>query len=318
MVIHHIFSAQKLIASIINPQLLQLKLAQITSSPSSTTHVPPVPDSDNNDGDGESTCSTSGFVSTATITPSQSPPLLNSLATRMSMSMSVPRILNWSEEEDEVYATDEEEGSSTSSSNTNSNNSVYHDCSLKVEDQEPRLFIRSSSLRIPNNSSGSKNNGCNNGDIITSTEKKIVRFADCLGLDLADVKVFLQGEVPEVPEKAYMDLNPADRYTEDEDGKSGSGSGGSVSHQHQQPRPLPPPLLNLNPIFPFPSTSLPPQLFHAKVQHQKVLLESCNYDTKTGCLTGLVRVLNLEYHKALYVRWTVDGWISWGEEMVGG
>jgi len=45
-------------------------------------------------------------------------------------------------------------------------------------------------------------------DEASSSEKKIVRFADSLGLDLADVKLFLD-EIPNVPKSAFRDLQVA-------------------------------------------------------------------------------------------------------------
>lgn len=61
---------------------------------------------------------------------------------------------------------------------------------------------RSSSLK------SSRTNGNTNG----AGEKKIVRFADVLGLDLADVHTFLD-EIPRIPKSAFKDLKNVDLTT---------------------------------------------------------------------------------------------------------
>jgi hypothetical protein len=63
--------------------------------------------------------------------------------------------------------------------------------------------IRSSSLKTTKTPPG------------TPGQKKIVRFADCLGLDLVDVKLFLD-EIPNVPKSAYSDLQDALDLREEE------------------------------------------------------------------------------------------------------
>lgn len=118
----------------------------------------------------------------------------------------------------------------------------------------------------------------------TPGRKKIVRFADVLGLDLADVRTFLD-EIPKIPKSAYDELQ--------------------TSHEPEQ-------LISLGqrldkiivPLFQQPG-SLPH--FLDSVQLQNVALENAAV-TDPICLTisGLVRVRNLDFHKSVHVRYTLD------------
>lgn len=87
---------------------------------------------------------------------------------------------------------------SSNSSNSSSNSSTPNareSCGNQVEDEEDEhpenklRYQRSSSLKSGKTPPG-------------TPMKKIVRFADAMGLDLIDIKVFMD-EIPRVPKEAY-------------------------------------------------------------------------------------------------------------------
>lgn len=128
----------------------------------------------------------------------------------------------------------------------------------------------------------------------TPGRKKIVRFADVLGLDLADVRTFMD-EIPRVPNSAYDDLQ-------------------STLQAHEMPTAI-----SLGqrcdkvivPLFQQPCT-LPN--FLDVVQTYNVALENAAV-TDPICLTitGLVRVRNLDFHKSVHVRYSLDAWQSFSD-----
>ncbi|XP_031631507.1 glycogen-binding subunit 76A isoform X2 [Contarinia nasturtii] len=152
---------------------------------------------------------------------------------------------------------------------------------LSEDDEEPLprpdRFRRSSSLKTGKTPPG------------TPGRKKIVRFADVLGLDLADVRTFLD-EIPKVPKSAFDELI------------------------------IPPePLISLGqrldkiivPLFQQPGAS---PNFLDVVQIQNVALENAAV-TDPICLTitGVVRVRNLDFHKSVHVRYSLDAWKSYSD-----
>lgn len=149
----------------------------------------------------------------------------------------------------------------------------------------------------------------------TPGRKKIVRFADALGLDLALVRTFLD-EVPNVPPSAFSDLNGV----EDQEVSSSpfaltisTFSGGRTTTSSYMPvshsRILPPSnfsqqLRSLVASFTQPG-SLPN--FLELVKQQKICLETaCLVDEMR--LRGVVRVLNIDFHKSVIIRFTTDEW----------
>ncbi|XP_050351557.1 glycogen-binding subunit 76A isoform X2 [Nymphalis io] len=141
------------------------------------------------------------------------------------------------------------------------------------EDDKPQRVRRCSSLKTGKTPPG------------TPGRKKIVRFADVLGLDLADVKTFMD-EIPVIPKSAYDDLSGCD--------------------VHNSPPSRPPPrlgALTLVPLF---------QLTRdvtEKLEKQTVCLESsrvCDGVHVTIC--GSVRVRNLDFHKTVHIRYTMNRW----------
>lgn len=155
------------------------------------------------------------------------------------------------------------------------------DNEMEDDDDTPRKerFRRCSSLKTGKTPPG------------TPGRKKIVRFADVLGLDLADVRTFLD-EIPKIPKSAYDELEvpPLDS----EPISLGQRLDKIIVPLFQQPGALPN-FLNI-------------------VQTQNVLLENAAV-TDPICLTisGLVRVRNLDFHKSVHVRYSLDAWQSYSD-----
>lgn len=124
----------------------------------------------------------------------------------------------------------------------------------------------------------------------TPGRKKIVRFADVLGLDLADVRTFLD-EVPKIPKSAYEDLDV------------------TMPTQSMQ---LGPPLEKvLVPLFQQPGC-LP--VFMDRLRDMQVCLESAAVtDPISLTITGCVRVRNLDFHKSVHIRYSMDNWRSYSD-----
>lgn len=174
------------------------------------------------------------------------------------------------------------------STNTKSTLSVEnftngHSSDNEIDDEGPILraerFRRSSSLKTGKTPPG------------TPGRKKIVRFADVLGLDLADVRTFLD-EIPKIPKSAFDELQ--------------------TTHDPEPPISLG---QRLDKII-VPLFQQPGQLPHFLdvVQLQNVALESAAV-TDPICLTisGVVRVRNLDFHKSVYVRYSLDGWQTYSD-----
>lgn len=124
----------------------------------------------------------------------------------------------------------------------------------------------------------------------TPGRKKIVRFADVLGLDLADVRTFLD-EVPKIPKSAYEDL---------------------IVTLQEQVLQLGPPLEKvLVPLFQQPGC-LPG--FMERLRANQVCLESAAVtDPISLTITGCVRVRNLDFHKSVHIRYSLDSWRSYSD-----
>lgn len=143
----------------------------------------------------------------------------------------------------------------------------------EVEDDFPQRVRRCSSLKTGKTPPG------------TPGRKKIVRFADVLGLDLADVKTFMD-EIPVIPKSAYDDLTGCDV-------------------QSSPPVRAAPRLgaLTLVPLFQLPTD------LTSKLETLNCCLESarvCDGVHVTVC--GSVRVRNLDFHKTVHVRYTMNRW----------
>nr|CAH7731152.1 unnamed protein product [Callosobruchus chinensis] len=119
----------------------------------------------------------------------------------------------------------------------------------------------------------------------TPGRKKIVRFADALGLDLADVRTFLD-EIPKVPTSAYEDLSVD---------LTDSPSDTSLDSRSTCPKPD----KVLMPLFQQPG-GLPN--FLDLVRDNYVCLENAVVDDPfVLTIKGFVRVRNLDFHKSVYV-----------------
>ena len=127
-------------------------------------------------------------------------------------------------------------------------------------------------------------------------------------MEIADVKTFLD-EVPKVPKSAFKDLKDAE--LSDFDSDSGSERTFPVL-----PPSGPPKVVNRNasiantptfsPLFSQPSGS--PDFFN-RLRDKKVSLESA-YMSDTNTIKGIVRVVNLDFHKQVLVKYTTDEWAS--------
>lgn len=121
----------------------------------------------------------------------------------------------------------------------------------------------------------------------TPGRKKIVRFADVLGLDLADVRTFLD-EVPKIPKSAYEYL---DLTMPSQEIQLGPALEKVLVPMFQQPGCLPG--------------------FFDRLRENQVCLESAAVtDPITLTITGCVRVRNLDFHKSVHVRYSMDNWHS--------
>ncbi|KAH9630462.1 hypothetical protein HF086_017000 [Spodoptera exigua] len=157
--------------------------------------------------------------------------------------------------------------------NAEVNDENHNETEVEAEDDRPQRVRRCSSLKTGKTPPG------------TPGRKKIVRFADVLGLDLADVKTFMD-EIPVVPKSAYDDLTGCDVQ--------------STPPARPAPRLG---ALTLVPLF-----QLPVDITD-KLETQNVCLESarvCDGVHVTVC--GSVRVRNLDFHKTVHIRYTMNRW----------
>lgn len=149
----------------------------------------------------------------------------------------------------------------------------------ELEDSRPQRVRRCSSLKTGKTPPG------------TPGRKKFVRFADVLGLDLADVRTFLD-EIPKIPKSAFEDLEFS---------------------EFEQIQQIHGPLSDkvLLPLFQQPG-GLPS--FLDMVRERFVCLENAAV-TDPICLTisGCVRVLNLDFHKSVHIRYSQDSWRSFAD-----
>ncbi|XP_061393610.1 glycogen-binding subunit 76A [Musca vetustissima] len=157
-------------------------------------------------------------------------------------------------------------------------NSSHLDTTDDEEDCRPQRVKRCSSLKTGKTPPG------------TPGRKKIVRFADVLGLDLADVKTFLN-EIPNIPKSAFEDLE---------------------INENEPPIQLGPKTDKLlMPLFQQPG-GLPN--FLDIVKDKQVSLENAAVtDHINHTITGSVRVRNLDFHKSVHIRYTLDNWRSYAD-----
>ena len=117
----------------------------------------------------------------------------------------------------------------------------------------------------------------------TPRRKKVVRFADVMGLDLESViHVLNMDSPPKIPASALADLQSGI-----EDDRKSVGA------------------RLLTACFSQPSAS---EGFMARVCAEKVCLENAVISDLT--ITGIIRVANIGFHKAVQVRYTTNSWLT--------
>ena len=147
--------------------------------------------------------------------------------------------------------------------------------------------------------------------------KKIVRFADALGLDLALVRTFLD-EVPHVPQSAFSDLTDAQGQEEScplRTNQSQTGSYIRITRRDPNTNSSVTTFVN-SPRILVANFTQPGNMpdFLERVKRQKISLETaCMIDESR--LRGVVRVLNLDFHKSVLIRFTVDEWRTQADQL---
>ncbi|KAL2743840.1 glycogen-binding subunit 76A isoform X3 [Vespula maculifrons] len=169
-----------------------------------------------------------------------------------------------------------------------------------MEEGRPRRLRRCSSLKTGKTPPG------------TPGRKKIVRFADVLGLDLADVRTFLD-EIPKIPNSAYSDLIYDDSFQKESSPASLGLSTSWNNRYSERPGSSASRVVDrtLVPLFQQPG-GLPN--FLDFVRERKVCLENVLVqDPLTLCIQGTVRVLNLDFHKSVHIRYTLNSWKNFSD-----
>ncbi|XP_022256842.1 glycogen-binding subunit 76A-like, partial [Limulus polyphemus] len=112
--------------------------------------------------------------------------------------------------------------------------------------------------------------------------RKVVRFADALGLDLESVRYMVKSDLPpSIPQSAFSDLRRPQL---------------SLSSPYD---------IELVPNFTMPSLSSD---FENRVREQTVSLHSVS--TADTTVYGIVALMNLTFHKNVFIRYTVNNWNS--------
>lgn len=181
---------------------------------------------------------------------------------------------------------------------------------VEEEEDRPQRVRRCSSLKTGKTPPG------------TPRRKKIVRFADKLGLDLADVRTFLD-EIPRIPNSAYNDLIYDDAAFRHQD--NGPECVGSTdwcerrcSYQEDMIRrrssssSLPRKIERmLVPLFQQPGGM---GNFLDMVRERRVCLENVLVqDPVTLAIQGTVRVINIDFHKSVHIRYTLNAWRNYSD-----
>ncbi|XP_067144780.1 glycogen-binding subunit 76A [Centruroides vittatus] len=156
---------------------------------------------------------------------------------------------------------------------------------LNVDDVR-RPLIRSTSLKTGKTPPG------------TPRRKKIVRFADVLGLDLEAVKHIVTDDVPIVPQSAYIDLKVSNLEQDSSTDKTWS-----ITLQPQNISQTS--SYSLYPQFQQPAMSSD---FMNRVRDQKICLENVVVDDMA--VHCVVRVLNINFEKIVYARYTTTEWAT--------
>ena len=176
------------------------------------------------------------------------------------------------------------------------------------EDEPPQRVIRSTSLK--------------SGKTPPSTPggKKIVRFADALGLDLALVRTFLD-EIPNVPRSAFNDLEAAQDNDMCPDARNNSlvmyAGPYAIRRDHYFPQITSRPQTHTNATNArslIASFTQPVDLvnYRQRLERQKVCLQMANV-IEDMTIRGYVQVINLDFYKNVFVRYSTDEWSTFDQ-----
>lgn len=177
-------------------------------------------------------------------------------------------------------------GENDESFNDSANISRANSIEADDGDDRPQRVRRCSSLRSGKTPPG------------TPGRKKIVRFADVLGLDLADVKTFMD-DIPNIPKSAFEDLQDAEAVTSSTEYIKSENPIAKISEKR------------LVPMFQQPGVQ---PNFLDVLNNRNVCLESASVqEGATISICGTVRVRNLDFHKSVQIRYTLDGWKNFSD-----
>lgn len=131
----------------------------------------------------------------------------------------------------------------------------------------------------------------------TPHQKKAVRFADALGLDLESVRHILNtNEPPFVPSSAMRDLS--------------LNSDSELDRNDLKASVAPPEVPCLRAWFSNPATS--PD-FERQVLERKIRLATCFLDSVAMTVSGVIWVSNFAYEKTVTVRFTTNAWVTFSD-----
>ncbi|NXJ85320.1 PPR3A phosphatase, partial [Trogon melanurus] len=152
---------------------------------------------------------------------------------------------------------------------------TVNDFSSEDEDVKPDIKPRFSPLPRRRNSDSSEEE---EADTPTTTRRK-VSFADAFGFDLVSVKEFDTWEIPNKGQNNDIEdeVFPQEEYF--------------FSQQ-----------------FTLPASQ---EELLQKVREQKVQLESIVFLPGITCMNGIIRVLNVSFEKTVYVRMTLNNWLTY-------
>ncbi|NWY23241.1 PPR3A phosphatase, partial [Pheucticus melanocephalus] len=150
-----------------------------------------------------------------------------------------------------------------------------NDCTSDDEDVNIDIKLRFSPCPRRRNSSASEEE---EADTPTNISRK-VSFADAFGFDLVSVKEFDIWEFPNTGQENYVEdeVFPQDEFF--------------FSQQFTLP--------------------VSQEELLQKVREQKVVLESVVLLPGVTCMNGIIRVLNVSFEKQVYVRMTLNNWLSY-------
>ncbi|NXE82717.1 PPR3A phosphatase, partial [Cochlearius cochlearius] len=152
---------------------------------------------------------------------------------------------------------------------------TVNDFSSEDEDVKPDIKHRFSPLPRRRNSASSEEDEADT----PSTIARKVSFADAFGFDLVSVKEFDTWEVPNTGQNDDIEdeVFPQEEYF-------------------------------FSQLFTLPASQ---EELLQKVREQKVLLESVVFLPGITCMNGIIRVLNVSFEKLVYVRMTLNNWLSY-------